>query len=75
MFEENPRENKVNKFLRIFSLIMTLAYPALGIYLLISTPEQLRLDPTIKKVLGGVLIVYGIFRFYRAYQQFFKHQD
>jgi hypothetical protein len=75
MFEQNPRGSKVNKILKFFSLVMTLAYPALGIYLLISTQEQIRLDSTIKNILGGVLIVYGIFRFYRAYQQYFRQQD
>lgn len=75
MFEPDRPENKVNKFLKFFSLVMTLLYPALGLYLILSSPEQIHLDPTLKKVLGGVLIVYGSFRFYRAYQQFFKNPN
>jgi hypothetical protein len=79
MFEPNDRrqkpENAYTKFIKYFSLVMTLLYPALGLYLIFSSPEQIHLDPTLKKTLGGILIVYGAFRFYRAYQQYFKHPN
>jgi hypothetical protein len=75
MFDPKHHESKANKYLRYFSLLMTLVYPALGIYLIISSPEQIHLDPTMKKILGGVLVVYGIYRFYRAYLAIFKNPN
>lgn len=74
MFEPSHRnpESKYTKFLRFFTLVMTLLYPALGLFLIFSSKEQVRLDPTMKLILGIVLLVYGIFRFMRVYKQYFK---
>ena len=74
MFEPSHRnpESKYTRFLRIFTLIMTLLYPALGIFLIFSSPEQVRLDENLKLILGIVLLVYGVIRFMRVYKQYFK---
>ena len=75
MFEpRNPeqRESTYTKIVKYFSLVMTLVYPAIGVFLFFSTDEQIRLDPTTKKILGAVLVVYGIIRAIRVYQEHFK---
>jgi len=54
---------------------MTLLYPALGIFIFFSSDEQIRFDPTLKKMLGAVLVIYGIIRAVRVYQQHFKKRD
>ncbi|MFC5270611.1 hypothetical protein [Adhaeribacter terreus] len=79
MFEpRNPRnqpESTYTKIVKYFSLVMTLLYPAIGVFLFFSTPEQVRLDETTKKILGGVLVVYGIIRAIRVYQEHFKNKN
>ena len=58
------------KFVRIFSLLMTLLYVGLGIFLIAIDREQLNLDISneVRFVLGGILILYGAARFVRVYQ-------
>jgi hypothetical protein len=70
--DQHPPETQAQKFLKYFSLFMTMVYPAFGIYLLLSSPEQIALDSSTKIILGIMLILYGIFRFYRTYQRFFR---
>ena len=50
---------------------MTLAYVAAGIFLIFADEERLNLNmpDTAKNILGGTLILYGIVRFVRTYQQ------
>jgi uncharacterized membrane protein len=69
---EKESETTTQKVLKYFSLLMTLAYPAFGLYLLLSSPEQIALDPAAKIGVGVMLILYGLYRFYRTYQRYFK---
>jgi hypothetical protein len=70
-----PPETTAQKFLRYFSLFMTLVYPAIGIYILLSPPDQIALDKTTKIILGIMLISYGIFRFFRTYNRYFRNNN
>ena len=70
-FEQKP-QTTAQKALKYFSLLMTLAYPVLGLYLLLSSPAQIALDPKAKIGVGIMLILYGLYRFYRTYQRHFK---
>ncbi|HSI90345.1 MAG TPA: hypothetical protein VK927_04470 [Adhaeribacter sp.] len=77
MLQPDPRrqpekETGYQKFVKIFTLLMSLVYPALGIFIFFSSQEQVNLDPTIKKILGVILVIYGGLRFYRTYQ---RHQQ
>jgi cadmium resistance protein CadD (predicted permease) len=73
MREPNQRpETQAQKFLKFFNLFMTLVYPALGLYILLSSPDQIALDKTTKIILGIILICYGIFRFMRTYNRYFR---
>jgi hypothetical protein len=66
-----PEETSAQKFLRYFNLFMTLVYPAFGIYILLSSPEQIALDKSTKIILGIILTFYGLFRFLRSYKRYF----
>jgi len=68
--KENPQLTFFTKFTRIFMMLMTLVYIALGI-LIIFAPEAMRLSFSneIRYALGGILILYGVVRFVRAYQR------
>lgn len=67
---ERSNTNAVQKFARIFGLLMTLLYVGLGIFILAVDKEQLNLDISdeVRYVLGGILILYGAARFVRIYQ-------
>lgn len=71
---KRPTETHTQKFLKYFSLFMTLVYPAFGIFILLSSPDQLALDKQTKVVLGIILIFYGFFRFYRTYERHFRNK-
>ncbi|MFD2512745.1 hypothetical protein ACFSRY_02595 [Pontibacter locisalis] len=64
------RKNPAQKFVRIFTLLMTLLYVALGLFLIFIDEGQLNLNlpDEVRIVLGGILILYGAARFIRVYQ-------
>lgn len=73
MLKPRPEKNSGNlaqKFVRIFSLLMTLLYVGLGFFLMVVDKEKLNLGISneVKLVLGGILILYGAARFVRVYQ-------
>ncbi|WP_018479940.1 hypothetical protein [Pontibacter roseus] len=62
--------NTFNKFARYFGMLMTLIYVALGLFLIfMDTAEyNINMSETARMIFGGILILYGIVRFIRAYQ-------
>lgn len=58
--------------MRYFLLAMTLVYIGLGLYLWLAPPEALELALSTRRILGGVFVLYGIFRFVRTYRQHFQ---
>jgi len=73
--KNRPSENTLQKFFRYFSLVMTLIYPVVGLLLYFSRPDQIAMvDQNTKKIVGILLILYGIFRFYRNYRTSFKNR-
>lgn len=75
--KENQTSNPVQKFVRIFTLLMTLLYVALGLFLMFIDNDSLSLNLSkeVKLVLGGILILYGVVRFVRVYQLNKRSQD
>jgi hypothetical protein len=73
--QHNQPESTYAKIVKYFSLVMTLIYPAIGVFLFFSRPDQVRLDETTKKILGAVLVIYGIIRMVRVYQEHFKNKN
>ena len=78
MREQNDvsSETTMQKFLRYFSLVMTLIYPVVGLLLYFSRPDQIAMvDQNTKQIVGIILILYGIFRFYRTYKRSFGNKS
>jgi hypothetical protein len=75
--KENQAKNPVQRFVRIFTLLMTLLYVALGLFLIFIDNDSLSLNLSneVRLVLGGILILYGVVRFVRVYQLNKKSQD
>ena len=70
--KNEPPETTLKKIFRYFSLVMTLIYPVVGLLLYFSRPDQIAMvDQNTKKIVGIILILYGIFRFYRTYRRSF----
>ncbi|AKD02515.1 C4-dicarboxylate ABC transporter [Pontibacter korlensis] len=66
--DERPQPSMLSKFARIFGIIMTLLYIAMGIFIVFAG-DRMNLDmpDSMKYALGGILILYGIVRFVRVY--------
>lgn len=69
--KDKPSGNSFPKFVRMFSLLMTLLYVALGLFIIFADARQLNLDlpQNIKLILGGIMILYGAVRFVRVYKR------
>ena len=59
-------------FLKYFGVVMPFCYIVMGGFVIGRSSNFLNLPPTYAIILGGTLILYGIFRSYRAYQKAFK---
>ena len=70
-----PTENTSQKVLKYFTLVMTLIYPVIGLFLYFSRPDQIALPAQTKMIVGIMLVLYGIYRFYRTYLKYFKRRD
>ncbi|RDV14116.1 hypothetical protein DXT99_16240 [Pontibacter diazotrophicus] len=67
--DKKPTVSAYNKFARIFGLVMTLVYVALGLFIMFAGDNlNLSVGVEVRYFLGGVLILYGIVRFIRVYQ-------
>ncbi|RFP66128.1 hypothetical protein D0N36_05265 [Hymenobacter lapidiphilus] len=70
--ERLDRPSQSPGLIRYFTLFMAVLYMALGISLWLVPAGMLRLDETARQLLAGVFVFYGIIRFVRTYQQYFK---
>jgi len=61
-------------FLKYFGVVMPFGYVAMGALVLWRSDNFPNLSPTYAIILGGVLILYGVYRCYRAYQKLFTHK-
>ncbi|WP_303312404.1 hypothetical protein [Hymenobacter sp. BT730] len=74
MFERPPTDERLrprgNRNLsQYFVLVMGVVYTGLGLYLLLSPATFLSLPSTPRRILGVLLVFYGIIRFVRTYRQ------
>ncbi|SFU72909.1 DUF308 domain-containing protein [Pontibacter akesuensis] len=68
--EQKPISAMYAKFARIFAIVMTLLYVGLGIFIIFAAESlQLEIPVTVRYMLGGILILYGIVRFVRAFKR------
>jgi hypothetical protein len=59
-------------FLKYFGVVMPLCYVAFGGYVIWRYQSFFNLPPSYSVTLGIVLMLYGLYRCYRAYKQAFK---
>jgi hypothetical protein len=52
----------------IFTQVMAVVYVAAGVFLILYDSESLPVNRTFRIIFGILLLVYGIFRSYRAYK-------
>lgn len=53
---------------------MPLGYVALGALILLRSDNFPNLSPSYALILGGIMILYGVYRCYRAYQKTFVNK-
>jgi hypothetical protein len=74
--EQRSSANFYSKFARIFGLIMTLVYVALGLFVIFAADTmRLSIGDEIRYMLGGILILYGIVRFVRLYKSSTRNRN
>ena len=68
--EEPDSLSLFRKVVRIFTLTMTLVYVALGIFIMFAADRlRLSISSEMRYAIGGILVLYGVVRFIRAYQR------
>ncbi|MBF9221876.1 hypothetical protein [Hymenobacter ruricola] len=65
------------RLVRYFVLVMALVYLGLGVWLWWTADTAtgggiISLSPTARRVLGSVFVLYGLLRFFRGYQTYFR---
>lgn len=60
---------------KYFALFMSLVYLMLGAVLLANSPFFAGVPRRYTLILGGFMIVYGLFRGYRTYQKYFASHE
>lgn len=65
------------RLVRYFVLVMALVYLGIGVYLWVYANQPaggglLQMGTTSRRVLGSVFILYGLLRFGRGYQAYFR---
>jgi uncharacterized membrane protein len=67
-----PARTKAGSALKYASMFMALVYLGVGLFVIFSSQEQLNVSQNSKYIFGGMLFLYGLFRFVRSYQLYFK---
>jgi cytochrome c biogenesis protein CcdA len=65
-FETFKQKSPQQRFLFILGLVMFLVYIVLGTLLIVGTVALAGIQPKYRIMLGVVLIVYGVIRFFRV---------
>lgn len=74
--DNKPPRSFYSKFARIFGLLMTLVYVALGLFILFAGENLNRsIGVEVRYFLGAILILYGIVRFVRVYQNSTRNRN
>ncbi|QHL88401.1 hypothetical protein GU926_13545 [Nibribacter ruber] len=67
-----PERSKTSSAMKYASMFMALVYIAVGLYVIFSSSGQMSLPQNYKYIIGGMLFLYGLIRFVRSYQQYYK---
>ncbi|MGC4021623.1 MAG: hypothetical protein QM734_06625 [Cyclobacteriaceae bacterium] len=65
----------MESFVKYFSLLMSLAYIALGAVIASGSPLFGSISRKYTLVFGGLMIIYGLYRGYRVYQKYFTTHE
>jgi hypothetical protein len=65
----------MESFTKYFALFMSLIYLMLGAVMLSGSPFFNTIPRKYTLVMGGIMIVYGLFRGYRTYQKYFLNNE
>lgn len=75
-FEEEPLSNRQKNYLRTRSIVdycMGLLWMSMGVFVMFKKYFDVQIAMDVEgpafKILGGVFIIYGIFRMYRGYKK------
>ncbi|MBB6612924.1 hypothetical protein H7F15_17925 [Pontibacter sp. Tf4] len=68
--KEKPNTTSFAKFVRIFTLLMTLLYMLAGLFIIFADEQMMNIGmaQNTRYMLGGILILYSLVRFVRAYK-------
>jgi len=67
--EESSHINRqISKY---FGLFMAVVYGVIGAFLIMIPDDVLGIVPLQKNLIGGLFILYGLFRLYKTYRQYF----
>jgi len=69
---KGERASLLNRTMKLFGVIMVLVYIAVGIALITNPGGIFNMPAQFSIPAGGLLIVYGCFRGFRLYQDYFK---
>ena len=67
------QKSPLQRFLFVFGLLFFVLYLGLGIMFIFWKDMPLDMDYNVRVLFGGLLIVYGVFRFYRLWNK--QNQD
>ncbi|RNI28615.1 hypothetical protein EFB08_08220 [Rufibacter latericius] len=70
--QHSQQKSTYENVMKYVSLLMVLLYFGFGLYVLFSSEKQIPFPRDYKYIFGGLLLFYGLIRFVRAYQQYFK---
>ncbi len=70
--------NWYGQFMIMFGAIMTLFYIGVGLYFILS-PDLIHIESFIRYLVGGIFVLYGIYRAFKVYEKvkevFFTKND
>lgn len=59
------------KIMKYFGLFMAVVYGLIGAFFMLIPDDLLGIAPLQKKMVGILFALYGLFRFYKTYRQYF----
>ncbi|MHC5200608.1 hypothetical protein [Myroides sp. LJL119] len=69
------QKSPLQRFLFVFGLLFFVLYLGLGIMFIVWKNMPIDMDYNVRVLFGGLLIVYGIFRFYRLWNKQDSEKD
>jgi surface polysaccharide O-acyltransferase-like enzyme len=59
------------KIMKYFGLFMAVVYGLIGAFVMMLPDDLFGIAPLQKKMVGILFVLYGLFRFYKTYRQYF----